>query len=156
MLTIALAKLFGACFAFALLLAVAGTYGLMSTAIGQRTREIGVRRALGATDATATRMLLAAGGAPARHRHAGRRAGPRGDRVRRDPAAAAERTADGDAGRPGVGSDRRRRPRRDVAAHAQGAARADARPPCCASEGRVAGYAFSSQRGSATPRWWFS
>jgi predicted permease len=60
-ITVALTKLFGACFAFALLLAVAGTYGLMSTAIGQRTREIGVRRALGATDATATRLLLAQG-----------------------------------------------------------------------------------------------
>jgi predicted permease len=60
-LTIALAKLFGACFAFALLLAVAGTYGLMSTAIGQRTREIGVRRALGASDAVATRLLLMQG-----------------------------------------------------------------------------------------------
>jgi predicted permease len=54
-------KLFGSCFAFALLLAVAGTYGLMSRSIGLRTREIGVRRALGATDAMATRMLLAQG-----------------------------------------------------------------------------------------------
>jgi ABC-type antimicrobial peptide transport system permease subunit len=56
-----LTKLFGSCFAFALLLAVAGTYGLMSRSIGLRTREIGVRRALGATDAVATRMLLAQG-----------------------------------------------------------------------------------------------
>lgn len=61
MITTGLAKLFGACFALALLLAVAGTYGLMSTSIGQRTREIAVRRALGATEATATRMLLLQG-----------------------------------------------------------------------------------------------
>lgn len=54
-------KLFGSCFAFALLLAVAGTYGLMSRSIGLRTREIGVRRALGASDAMATRMLLTQG-----------------------------------------------------------------------------------------------
>jgi predicted permease len=61
MLTVGLTKLFGACFAFALLLAVAGAYGLMSESIGLRTREIGVRRALGATEAMATRMLLTQG-----------------------------------------------------------------------------------------------
>jgi len=61
MITTGMTRLFGACFAFALLLAVAGTYGLMSRSIGLRTREIGVRRALGATDAMATRMLLAQG-----------------------------------------------------------------------------------------------
>ena len=54
-------KLFGGCFAFALLLAVAGTYGLMSRAIALRAREIGVRRALGAPVATVTRMLLVQG-----------------------------------------------------------------------------------------------
>lgn len=61
MITVGLTKLFGACFAFALFLAVVGTYGLMSASIGQRTREIGVRRALGASEAMATRMLLAQG-----------------------------------------------------------------------------------------------
>jgi hypothetical protein len=61
MLTIGLAKLLGACFGFALLLAIAGTYGLMSRAIGLRTREIGVRRALGASDGLIERMLLAQG-----------------------------------------------------------------------------------------------
>ena len=61
LLAVSLTKLFGACFVFALLLAVAGTYGLMSRSIGLRTREIGVRRALGATDAMATRLLLREG-----------------------------------------------------------------------------------------------
>jgi predicted permease len=55
-------KLFALCFGFALLLAVTGTYGLMARSIGQRTREIGVRRALGATDATIVRLLLGQGG----------------------------------------------------------------------------------------------
>jgi hypothetical protein len=56
-----LSRLFGACFAFALLLALVGTYGLMSRSIGLRTREIGVRRALGASDAGVTRLLLRQG-----------------------------------------------------------------------------------------------
>ena len=54
-------KLFAACFGFALLLAVSGTYGLMARSIGQRTREIGIRRALGATDHGVLRMLLGQG-----------------------------------------------------------------------------------------------
>jgi predicted permease len=54
-------KLFAFCFGFALLLAVSGTYGLMARSIGQRTREIGVRRALGATDSGVTRLLLGQG-----------------------------------------------------------------------------------------------
>jgi predicted permease len=56
------AKLFAACFGFALLLAVCGTYGLMARAIGRRTREIGVRRALGATDGDIVRLLMGQGG----------------------------------------------------------------------------------------------
>ncbi|MEO6879151.1 MAG: FtsX-like permease family protein, partial [Gemmatimonadaceae bacterium] len=54
-------KLFAFCFGFALLLAVSGTYGLMARSIGQRRREIGVRRALGATDAGVARLLLGQG-----------------------------------------------------------------------------------------------
>ena len=55
-------KLFVLCFGFALLLAGSGTYGLMAQSIGGRTREIGVRRALGATDAGIVRLLLTQGG----------------------------------------------------------------------------------------------
>jgi predicted permease len=62
LLTVSTAKLFAGCFVFALLLAVSGTYGLMARNIGQRTREIGVRRALGASDASVTRLLLTQGG----------------------------------------------------------------------------------------------
>lgn len=55
-------KLFGLSFAFALLLAISGTYGLMARSIGMRTREIGVRRALGATERNIQRLLLGQGG----------------------------------------------------------------------------------------------
>ncbi len=56
------AKLFALCFGFALLLAVSGTYGLMARSIGRRTREIGIRQALGATERSVVRMLLGQGG----------------------------------------------------------------------------------------------
>ena len=55
------AALFAACFGFALLLAISGTYGLMARSISRRTRELGVRRALGATEALVVRMLLGEG-----------------------------------------------------------------------------------------------
>ncbi|MEP6763881.1 MAG: ABC transporter permease [Gemmatimonadaceae bacterium] len=55
------AKLFGSCFLFAFLLAASGTYGLMARSIGQRTREIGLRRALGASNSVITRLLLKQG-----------------------------------------------------------------------------------------------
>ncbi|MBK6844245.1 MAG: ABC transporter permease [Gemmatimonadetes bacterium] len=55
-------RLFAICFAFALLLAVSGTYGLMARSIGMRTREIGVRRALGASDRSIQQLLLGQGG----------------------------------------------------------------------------------------------
>lgn len=62
LITTSVARLFAASFAFALLLAVAGSYGLMARAVGLRTREVGVRRALGASDASLTRLLVGQGG----------------------------------------------------------------------------------------------
>ncbi|MBL8959230.1 MAG: ABC transporter permease [Gemmatimonadetes bacterium] len=61
LITIGTTKLFAAAFAFALVLAMVGSYGLMSRGIGLRTREIGVRRALGATEASVLRLLLGTG-----------------------------------------------------------------------------------------------
>jgi len=62
LIAVSVTKLFAACFGFALLLAVSGTYGLMARSIGQRTREIGIRRALGATDQNVVGLLLGQGG----------------------------------------------------------------------------------------------
>lgn len=62
LIAVSVTKLFALCFGFALLLAVSGTYGLMARSIGRRTREIGVRRALGATDGMVAGLLIRQGG----------------------------------------------------------------------------------------------
>jgi putative ABC transport system permease protein len=55
----------GAFAALALLLAMIGIYGVLACIVGQRTREIGIRRALGAGDGHLLRMLLGQTMAPA-------------------------------------------------------------------------------------------
>ena len=50
--------MFGAFALTAVLLAVSGLYGLVSYAVSQRTREIGLRMAMGATSATCIGMIL--------------------------------------------------------------------------------------------------
>lgn len=54
-------RILGLCFVVALLLAVSGTYGLMARSITRRVREIGIRRALGASDSAIAIMLLGQG-----------------------------------------------------------------------------------------------
>ena len=58
------ARLIGAFGLIALILAVGGTYGVVSYAMSRRSREIGVRLALGAQRGSVVRLLVAQGAGP--------------------------------------------------------------------------------------------
>jgi hypothetical protein len=55
-------KLFAGCGAFAILLAITGIYGMSSNAVLRRSHEIGLRRALGASNRNIVAIFMAQGG----------------------------------------------------------------------------------------------
>ena len=57
-------KLFAGCGAFAILLAIAGIYGMSSNAVVLRRQEIGLRRALGASDRNVLGLFITQGSRP--------------------------------------------------------------------------------------------
>ena len=56
-----MATLFGIFAMVAIVLAAAGQYSVLAYTVGQRTKEIGVRRALGALDRTILKLFLTQG-----------------------------------------------------------------------------------------------
>jgi len=61
-MSLAVSQVLGACFGFALILAIGGIYGLTSRSVTQRTQEIGIRRALGASKARIIALFLRGSG----------------------------------------------------------------------------------------------